>query len=232
VVAVAGLVGADATPAPASPIPGGGGGGSSGSTESLWTGSLTGAPTVLSAPAVNLLGAKAGGGYWRVQGTSFAAPLVAATASLIRSRYPTLTAPNVINRLISTARDLGKPGRDSQYGYGEVDPVAALRAEVTPINANPLGAVPPPATAAPSQSPTVKSSGQGSDVPGRAAAPKAPPTPDQATDGMGLAARAAAMERRLGPSAAIGTLVAAVLFVFGLMLTRRQRPAPRHSRRR
>jgi type VII secretion-associated serine protease mycosin len=233
VVAVAGLVGADATPAPSAdrPVSGGGGGGS-GSNESLWNGSLTGSPTVLTAPAVNLLGAKAGGGYWRVQGTSFAAPLVAASASLIRSRYPSMTAPNVINRLISTARDLGKPGRDDQYGYGEVDPVGALRAEVTTVKANPLGEVPPPATAAPTTSPTTKSSGQGSDVPGHAAASKAPAAPDQATDGMGLAARAAAMERRLGPSAAIGTLVAAVLFVLGLMLTRRQRPAPRHSRRR
>jgi subtilisin family serine protease len=232
VIAVAGLVGLVGTEAALAPVPSdrpaAGGGGGSGSSESLWTGSLTGAPTVLTAPAVNLLGAKAGGGYWRVQGTSFAAPLVAATASLIRSRYPTMTAPNVINRLISTARDLGKPGRDDQYGYGEVDPVAALRAEVTPIKANPLGEVPPPPPAAPA----TKSSGQGSDVPGHPAAASASPAPEQATDGMGLAARAAAMERRLGPSAAIGSLVAAALFGLGLLLTRRQRPAPRHLRRR
>jgi len=233
VVAVAGLVGlVGAEPPPASdqPVPGGGGG--SVSAESLWAGSLTGAPTALTAPAVNLLGAKAGGGYWRVQGTSFAAPLVAATASLIRSRYPSMTAPNVINRLISTARDLGKPGRDDQYGYGEVDPVAALRAEVTPIKSNPLGEVPPPATATPTTTPATKSSGQGSNVPGSATAPNASPTADPATDGMGLAARAAAMERRLGPSAAIGSLVAAALFGLGLLLTRRQGHEPRHSRRR
>src|SRR5690349_9406828 len=182
VVAVGGLAGSPAAESPAADAsgPGGGGGGSS-STESLWSGSLTGAPTVLTAPAVNLLGAKAGGGYWRVQGTSFAAPLVAATASLIRSRYPALTAPNVINRLISTARDLGQPGRDDQYGYGEVDPAAALRAEVTPVKANPLGDVPPPPAGAHTTAPTTKSSGQGSDVPGPATgAPSAPAGP--ATD--------------------------------------------------
>ena len=233
VVAVAGLVSADAMPAAAPPTADRsavGGAGGSGSTESLWNGSLTGAPTVLVAPAVNLLGAKAGGGYWRVQGTSFAAPLVAATASLIRSRYPTLTAPNVINRLISTARDLGRPGRDSQYGYGEVDPAAALAAEVAPVKGNPLGDVAPVAKNAPSTSPTAKSSGQGSDVPGAPGAPSA--SADPATDGVGLAARAAAMERRLGPSAAIGTLVAAGLFGVGLILTRRPRSTPRHLRRR
>ena len=50
-------------------------------------GSLT-AETVLTAPADNLTGARPGGGYLQAQGTSFAAPLVAATASLIRSKYP------------------------------------------------------------------------------------------------------------------------------------------------
>src|SRR5690348_3070177 len=49
--------------------------------EELWTGSLTGPGTVLTAPAAELLGARPGG-YWWVQGTSFAAPLVAATATL------------------------------------------------------------------------------------------------------------------------------------------------------
>ncbi len=230
VVAVAGLVSAGAGPVAATDRSAPGGAGGSGSTESLWNGSLTGTPTVLVAPAVNLVGAKAGGGYWRVQGTSFAAPLVAAAASLIRSRNPTMTAPNVINRLISTARDLGRPGRDDQYGYGEVDPAAALRAEVTPVKTNPLGDVPPAKTTAPTTSPTTKSSGQGSDVPGPAAAPTASNNP--ATDGVGLAARAAAVERRLGPSAAIGTLVAMGLFGLGLMLTRRPRSTPRHSRRR
>jgi len=230
VVAVGGLAGSASVESPSADAsgPGGSGGGSS-STESLWSGSLTGAPTVLTAPAVNLLGAKAGGGYWRVQGTSFAAPLVAATASLVRSRYPTLSAPNVINRLISTARDLGQPGRDDQFGYGEVDPAAALRAEVTPVKANPLGGA-PHETAKPTTSPGTKFSGQGSNVPGPV--PSASSGEDKSNSGLGLAARAAAVERRLGPSAAVGSGIAAVLFVVGLLATRRPRPAPRHLRRR
>jgi subtilisin family serine protease len=147
VVAVAGLIDGER---PGAPPAGGGtaaGGGAGGGTDALWTGSLTGPPTVLTAPAVNLIGARPGG-YWRVQGTSFAAPLVAGVAALVRSRWPTLDAANVINRLIRTTRDLGSPGRDDRYGYGEVNPVAALTAPVPVVRRNPLVAPKaPPAVA-------------------------------------------------------------------------------------
>ena len=49
-----------------------------------------------------------------------------------------MSAANVINRLIGTAKDLGAQGRDDRYGYGEVDPVAALREPVAEVAANPL----------------------------------------------------------------------------------------------
>lgn len=42
-------------------------------SENLWSGSITGRATVLTAPATGLVGARPDG-YWRVQGTSFAAP--------------------------------------------------------------------------------------------------------------------------------------------------------------
>ncbi|WP_229400892.1 type VII secretion-associated serine protease mycosin [Micromonospora okii] len=106
-------------------------------SDNLWPGSITGPTTVLTAPATGLVGARPGG-YWRVQGTSFAAPLVAATAALIRSRWPQMSAGEVVNRLISTARDLGPAGRDDRFGYGVVDPVAALTADVPPVDHNPL----------------------------------------------------------------------------------------------
>lgn len=106
-------------------------------SDSLWAGSITGHATVLAAPATGLVGARPGG-YWRVQGTSFAAPLVAATAALVRARWPQMSAGEVINRLISTAQDLGPTGRDDRFGYGLVDPVAALTADVPPVPRNPL----------------------------------------------------------------------------------------------
>jgi serine protease len=109
----------------------------------LWAGSITGKETVVTAPATQLVGARPGG-YWRVQGTSFAAPMVSGTAALIRSRWPTMPAGEVINRIIKTAKDRGAPGRDATYGYGLVDPAAALTAQVPAVMDNPLDTTPDP----------------------------------------------------------------------------------------
>jgi type VII secretion-associated serine protease mycosin len=106
-------------------------------TESLWPGSITGSATVLSAPGTGLVGARPGG-TWKVQGTSFAAPLVTATAALVRAKWPEMSAATVVNRLITTASDLGAVGRDDRYGYGLVDPVAALTVGVSTVERNPL----------------------------------------------------------------------------------------------
>jgi type VII secretion-associated serine protease mycosin len=106
-------------------------------TDSLWSGSITGPETVLTAPATGLLGARPGG-FWRVQGTSFAAPLVAASAALLRARWPDMSAGDVVNRLVRTARDLGPAGRDDRFGFGLVNPVGALNAQVSDVGRNPL----------------------------------------------------------------------------------------------
>jgi type VII secretion-associated serine protease mycosin len=110
-----------------------------------WSSSITGRQTVLAAPAANLRSARPAGGHWRVQGTSFAAPLVSATAALVRAKWPRMSAANVVERLTRTARDLGQPGRDDQFGFGAVDPVSALRDVVAEVRTNPLdtGARPP-----------------------------------------------------------------------------------------
>nr|WP_245922819.1 type VII secretion-associated serine protease mycosin [Actinoplanes atraurantiacus] len=114
---------------------------------SLWSGSITGRETVVTAPATQLVGARAGGTYWKVQGTSFAAPMVSATAALIRSRWPEMPAGEVINRIIRTAKDLGAPGRDATFGYGMVNPVAALTASLPAVLDNPLDTNPSPGVA-------------------------------------------------------------------------------------
>jgi type VII secretion-associated serine protease mycosin len=106
-------------------------------SDDLWSGSVTGPETVLTAPATELVGARPGG-YWRVQGTSFAAPLVTAAAALLRARWPQMSAGDVVSRLISTAQDIGPAGRDDQFGFGRVDPVAALTRDVPPVPRNPL----------------------------------------------------------------------------------------------
>ncbi|WIN00995.1 type VII secretion-associated serine protease mycosin [Actinoplanes oblitus] len=112
----------------------------------LWSGSITGPETVVSAPATELVGAKPGG-YWRVQGTSFAAPMVSGTAALIRSRWPDMPAGEVVNRIIKTAKDRGAPGRDDVFGFGLIDPTGALTATVPAVTNNPLDTTPPPGVA-------------------------------------------------------------------------------------
>jgi type VII secretion-associated serine protease mycosin len=112
----------------------------------LWSGSITGRETVVTAPATQLVGARPPG-YWRVQGTSFAAPMVSGVAALIRSRWPDMPAGEVVNRIIKTAEDRGPAGRDAQYGFGMVDPTGALTAEVPAVASNPLDTSPPPGVA-------------------------------------------------------------------------------------
>jgi serine protease len=55
-----------------------------------------------------------------------AAPHVAGIAALLYSQG--ITKPAAIEAVIkATARDLGAPGRDNEYGYGLIQPRAALR---------------------------------------------------------------------------------------------------------
>ncbi|WP_407939886.1 type VII secretion-associated serine protease mycosin [Micromonospora tarapacensis] len=117
------------------------------SSDNLWNGAITGRATILTAPASGLVGARPPGGYWRVQGTSFAAPLVTATAALVRSRYPRMSAGDVVNRLLVTAKDIGPTGRDDRFGYGLIDPIRALTAQVPLVHQNPLDDNDPPGVA-------------------------------------------------------------------------------------
>ncbi len=73
-----------------------------------------------------------------LQGTSFAAPYVAGLAALIRSKYPNLTARQVMDRIEATAQHPSGPGgRNDQVGYGIINPVAALTALVPGQNGVP-----------------------------------------------------------------------------------------------
>ena len=64
--------------------------------------------------------------YATGSGTSFSSPIVAGVAALIRGKYPTFTPAQVVDRIHSSARDVGLPGVDPAFGYGIVDPLAAL----------------------------------------------------------------------------------------------------------
>ena len=64
--------------------------------------------------------------YFRVNGTSMAAPQVAAAAALIWGHSPKLTASQVAYILKSTATDIGAAGIDSRTGVGALNIEAAL----------------------------------------------------------------------------------------------------------
>jgi type VII secretion-associated serine protease mycosin len=67
-------------------------------------------------------------------GTSPATAIVAGAAALVRSKYPDLSAREVVHRLTATADDEGKPGRDNNCGYGVLNIVKALTADVPPLD--------------------------------------------------------------------------------------------------
>jgi len=95
----------------------------------------------VAAPAENLVGGMPGGGYAEWAGTSGATPVVAGVAALIRSKWPDMSASQVINRIVSTAKDAGLPGKDPLYGFGVLNAEAALKAEVPESSVNPLGSI-------------------------------------------------------------------------------------------
>lgn len=83
----------------------------------------------LTAPSVNIISIERGGGYTSGQGntgTSYSAAMVSGAAALLFSAQPGFSNTDVINRLTSTADDLGAPGRDDAFGYGRVNLARAL----------------------------------------------------------------------------------------------------------
>jgi len=120
--------------------------GASDRTGALAPFSARGPQVVLLAPGTDIVSTfnrgtdgRPGGYNLPATGTSFSAPIVAGAAALVWSKYPHLTAAGVLNRLIRTADDLGPPGRDDQTGFGELNVVRALTADVPDVTANPLG---------------------------------------------------------------------------------------------
>jgi subtilisin family serine protease len=115
--------------------------------------SVVGAHAVLAAPAVEIASTdtRLGGntGYRIGTGTSDATAIIAGAAALVRAKFPELSAAEVVHRLTATADDRGPPGRDDQYGYGIVNLVKALTAEVPPLQPSPTASANGGGTAAP-----------------------------------------------------------------------------------
>jgi subtilisin family serine protease len=84
-------------------------------------------------------------GYTYGSGTSYASPLVAATAALIFQRFKGIKATEVIRRLLATADPAPGGRRSDGYGAGILNPVRAVTEVID--NAAPAAAkaLPPPA---------------------------------------------------------------------------------------
>ncbi|QFT90677.1 Thermophilic serine proteinase precursor [Bacillus sp. THAF10] len=76
--------------------------------------------------------------FMNLSGTSMASPVVAGIASLLLAKNPDLTPYEIEYLLKSTAEDLGSKGYDTTFGYGLVNPLEALKADVSKIPANPI----------------------------------------------------------------------------------------------
>lgn len=79
-------------------------------------------------PVATVDPATGGTGWAPEDGTSFATPIVSASAAWLWTVRPTLDAGQVAQILRSTATDIGAPGRDPSSGYGLLDLPAALSA--------------------------------------------------------------------------------------------------------
>lgn len=80
----------------------------------------------ISAPGVNLVSTWLGTSYATASGTSMATPIVSGTVALIKSNHPSYSPSQVEAALYNTAKDLGKAGKDTSYGYGRVVVPAAV----------------------------------------------------------------------------------------------------------
>ncbi|MGS2613762.1 type VII secretion-associated serine protease mycosin [Micromonospora sp. LZ34] len=88
--------------------------------------SQTGPYVDLVAPGSDVLMAAPGRGHHRAEGTSYAAPFVAATAALLRQYRPELTAAEVAQRILATADPAPGDGRGGGYGAGVLNPYRAV----------------------------------------------------------------------------------------------------------
>jgi type VII secretion-associated serine protease mycosin len=82
----------------------------------------------VAAPGFDIMSTYPGNQYAIGSGTSFAAPIVAGIAALVRAQNPALTEAQVGDRLRSSARDAGPRGFDPYYGHGVIDAARALGA--------------------------------------------------------------------------------------------------------
>ena len=107
----------------------------------LFAASNRGGFIAISAPGVEIFLPAPDEKYQMTSGTSFSAAYISGLAALMLELNPALKPDEVRAILMKTARDLGPPGRDDQFGAGEADAFAAVSAVVSTVPAVPVADV-------------------------------------------------------------------------------------------
>ncbi|MEU8782615.1 type VII secretion-associated serine protease mycosin [Streptomyces sp. NPDC048637] len=130
------------------------------SSGKIWEKSNYGSNNLLAAPGVDIYTAGLNHQYQTGSGTSDATAYASAAVALLRSKFPDLTAGQVANRLVKTAKlpdsVTGAKLPDKHYGYGFIRPHSALTEDIPVGSKNgplPDASAGPPASAAPAAPP-------------------------------------------------------------------------------
>jgi subtilisin family serine protease len=118
-------------------------------SDALFARSNRGKQIALAAPGADILVAAPNGGVALSSGTSYSAAEVSGIVALLLQRRGNLTPAEARRILMRTAEDLGRKGRDPEFGAGLVNAYEALIAEAAPVTA----AVPLPVSRANSRAP-------------------------------------------------------------------------------
>ena len=123
--------------------------------DKLFAASNRGNYIAVAAPGVDVFLPAPDDKYQVTSGTSFSSAFVSGLAALVLQRNPALKPEEVRATLMKTARDLGPPGPDDQFGAGEADAFAAVSA--VPVPSTPMASTPEkPATRELSEAPMVQ----------------------------------------------------------------------------
>ncbi len=132
------------------------------SSDQIFAASNQGSHVSVAAPGVDVLLPAPDNKYQMTSGTSFSAAYVSGVAALMLARNPAMTPRALRGTLMATARDLGAPGPDDQFGAGIADAYAAVQASAAPVTASsgetrsvtlpPMSAAPSPMTPASAES--------------------------------------------------------------------------------
>ncbi|WP_431965552.1 S8 family serine peptidase [Actinacidiphila sp. bgisy160] len=186
----------------------------------IWEKSNFGSALLLSAPGTFIVsaGGKNNAAYRSGTGTSDSSAFVSAAAALLRAKFPDLSAGQIVNRLTRSAglpaSEKGLSLPDEHYGYGYIQPLAALTRDI------PAGP-----TYGPLKVPESLQAGQSGDGTGATDNPSAS-APDTTGGGMSDDEQAAADRKQviaLSVIGLVGLLVLALVVFLIVKLARRNK---------